>query len=50
MKSLNVPIQDTQEFIKELERFCKKNDILITFDEMQAGFYRTGKKNDWIGS
>ena len=33
-----------KSFIKELERFCKKNDILITFDEMQAGFYRTGKK------
>lgn len=33
-----------KSFVKELESFCRKNDILITFDEMQAGFYRTGKK------
>ena len=29
--------------IKEVEKFCKKNDILLVFDEMQAGFGRTGK-------
>jgi 4-aminobutyrate aminotransferase-like enzyme len=32
-----------QGFVKELEKFAKKNDILITFDEMQSGFGRTGK-------
>ena len=31
-------------FIEELKSFCKKNKILICFDEMQEGFYRTGKK------
>jgi len=31
------------EFILEVEQFCKKNNILITFDEMQSGFARTGK-------
>jgi len=33
-----------KSFITEIKKFCKKNQILITFDEMQAGFYRTGKK------
>ena len=33
-----------KSFINKLSSFCKKNDILITFDEMQAGFYRTGEK------
>jgi len=33
-----------KKFIKELEKFCKKNKILICFDEMQAGFARTGYK------
>ena len=33
-----------KSFISELNAFCKSNDILICFDEMQAGFYRTGKK------
>ena len=32
-----------KEYIKLLFKICKKNDILITFDEMQAGFGRTGK-------
>jgi len=32
-----------QGFVKELDKFAKKNDILITFDEMQSGFGRTGK-------
>ena len=31
-------------FIKALEKICKKNKILLCFDEMQAGFGRTGKK------
>ena len=29
-------------YIKKLSKICKQNDILITFDEMQAGF-STGK-------
>ncbi len=32
-----------KKYIKKLSEICKKNDILITFDEMQAGFSRTGK-------
>jgi 4-aminobutyrate aminotransferase-like enzyme len=32
------------EFVKEISKICKKNKILLTFDEMQAGFGRTGKK------
>ena len=31
------------EFIKALERFARNNGMLIAFDEMQAGFGRTGK-------
>ena len=30
-------------FIKALESFARQHNILITFDEMQAGFGRTGK-------
>ena len=30
-------------YIKELEKWAKKNDILIVFDEIQSGFGRTGK-------
>jgi 4-aminobutyrate aminotransferase-like enzyme len=32
-----------KEFIQELFKFAKKYNILVTFDEMQAGFGRTGK-------
>lgn len=32
-----------KKYIMKLSKICKKNDILITFDEMQAGFSRTGK-------
>ena len=32
------------EFVKEISKLCKQNKILLTFDEMQAGFGRTGKK------
>ncbi len=32
-----------KKYIKLLAKICKKNNILITFDEMQAGFGRTGK-------
>jgi len=31
------------EFVQEVEKFCKTNNILMTFDEMQSGFARTGK-------
>ena len=33
-----------KEFVKEISKLCRKNKILLTFDEMQAGFGRTGKK------
>ena len=32
-----------KNYVKQVEMFCKKNDILLIFDEMQAGFGRTGK-------
>lgn len=32
-----------KKYIQTLERFCKKNNIVLTFDEMQSGFARTGK-------
>jgi 4-aminobutyrate aminotransferase / (S)-3-amino-2-methylpropionate transaminase / 5-aminovalerate transaminase len=31
------------EYAKKLEAFCLKNDIVTIFDEVQAGFGRTGK-------
>ena len=31
------------EFVQELSEYAKENDILVTFDEMQSGFGRTGK-------
>lgn len=31
-------------FVQALKKFCLENNILLTFDEMQAGFARTGKK------
>jgi len=31
-------------FVKALKEFCLKHNILLAFDEMQAGFARTGKK------
>ncbi len=33
-----------KNYVKEIENFCKKNNILLCFDEMQSGFARTGKK------
>ena len=30
------------EFVKAIEAKCRKNNILLAFDEMQAGFGRTG--------
>ena len=32
-----------KNYIKELRKFCNKNNSLLIFDEIQAGFYRTGK-------
>ena len=32
-----------EEFVEEIFAFAKDNDLLITFDEMQSGFGRTGK-------
>jgi len=32
-----------KEFVQEIADFAKENDILLAFDEMQAGFGRTGK-------
>ncbi|NKB21204.1 MAG: aminotransferase class III-fold pyridoxal phosphate-dependent enzyme [Alphaproteobacteria bacterium] len=33
-----------QDYVKAVEEFCVQNEILLAFDEMQAGFARTGKK------
>ena len=32
-----------KEFVQAIEHLCQKHQILLTFDEMQAGFGRTGK-------
>jgi len=32
-----------KDYVKAAEKFCRENDIVLTFDEMQAGFGRTGK-------
>ena len=32
-----------KDFVQAAENFCIKNDIVMTFDEMQSGFARTGK-------
>ena len=32
-----------QEYVQEISNFCLANDILLSFDEMQAGFGRTGE-------
>ncbi len=31
------------EYAQKLEMFCRENDIVLTMDEVQAGFGRTGK-------
>ena len=33
-----------KEYVQAIERVCRKNNILLAFDEMQAGFARTGLK------
>lgn len=32
-----------KDFVQAIEKVCRDNDILLAFDEMQAGFGRTGK-------
>jgi 4-aminobutyrate aminotransferase-like enzyme len=32
-----------KDFVKAADEFCKENNILLAFDEMQSGFARTGK-------
>jgi 4-aminobutyrate aminotransferase-like enzyme len=31
------------DFVQAAEDYCKKNNVVMTFDEMQSGFGRTGK-------
>lgn len=31
-------------FIKAARKFCNENNLILAFDEMQSGFYRTGLK------
>jgi len=33
-----------QDFVKAIEKVCRKHNILLAFDEMQAGFGRTGRR------
>jgi 4-aminobutyrate aminotransferase-like enzyme len=33
-----------KEFVQAIERLCHKKNILLAFDEMQAGFGRTGRR------
>jgi len=33
-----------KEFVQAIEKVCRKNNILLAFDEMQAGFGRTGSR------
>lgn len=33
-----------REWVRQIAAFCKKNGLLLAFDEMQAGFGRTGRK------
>jgi len=32
------------DFVQEIEKWCRENSLLLCFDEMQAGFARTGRK------
>lgn len=33
-----------KDFVQAIERVCRQHNILLAFDEMQAGFGRTGKR------
>jgi 4-aminobutyrate aminotransferase-like enzyme len=37
-----------KEYVQEIRRICDQNDILLCFDEMQAGFGRTGLKFGYL--
>ncbi len=37
----------TPEFLTSVDRFCKDNDLLLLFDEVQAGFGRCGEAMAW---
>ncbi len=32
-----------KDYVQAIERFCRRHDILLAFDEMQSGFGRTGR-------
>lgn len=32
------------DFVQAIEQLCRQHDLVLTFDEMQAGFGRTGRK------
>jgi acetylornithine/N-succinyldiaminopimelate aminotransferase len=40
-------ISATPEFLRALADLCKKNDLLLFFDEVQAGFGRCGDSMAW---
>jgi 4-aminobutyrate aminotransferase-like enzyme len=33
-----------KEFVQAIEKICRKNNVLLAFDEMQSGFGRTGRR------
>lgn len=37
----------SKKFIQDLVKYCKQNDIIVCFDEIQGGFGRTGKMWAW---
>ena len=37
-----------RDFVQGIEKICNKHNILLTFDEMQSGFARTGEKFGYI--
>lgn len=37
----------TEDFLKGVKRLCEENDIVLIFDEIQCGFYRSGEAFVW---
>ena len=37
----------TAEYLKGLRKLCDENNLLLLFDEVQAGHFRTGKFQSW---